>query len=280
MIRVLLLTDFSPEADNAIKYAVALFKEMPCEFVVLNVHKSSDFTTDSILTATPESSVYDSIIADNTAALNKYMAQINEQYNSPSHSFKGLVDYDVFTDAVIQAINQYNIDYLVMGTSGHTGLKESIFGSNVLHVIRQVACPLIVVPENYAFNGLNKVLFTQTQEQMFANTAFNPLMLLLKNREAQVHLLGIHPKDHKAKLDTNLESLKQTVFKEFTGTLESLDGLNVATAIDAYEQLHPIDLHVFFAQHESLWHRIIFGSQTSQIRHKTHVPLLLLNAQS
>ena len=61
MKRILLPTDFSINSMNAITYAMELFENMPCVFVLLNIQKPSQFLTHEIITANPEQSLFDAI---------------------------------------------------------------------------------------------------------------------------------------------------------------------------------------------------------------------------
>ncbi|HAT67935.1 MAG TPA: universal stress protein, partial [Flavobacteriaceae bacterium] len=49
MRKVLIPTDFSRNAWDAIAYAVDLFKNEPCEFYILNVYSLADFATDNLM---------------------------------------------------------------------------------------------------------------------------------------------------------------------------------------------------------------------------------------
>lgn len=276
MKQILLLTDFSKNATNAINYALALFKDEPCEYTVLNIQKTSDFTTDDIYAASPGTTVYESVIADNSRALDAYIAELETRYGNGDIRFNGIVDYDVFTDAVNQAVTANNIDYVVMGTNGATGAREVLFGSNTLQVIRNVVCPTLVVPESFDFRPINKLLYTQSHELQFKSADFAPLLALLKNNSVQINMLGIHPKEHNNSLDANLNQLKEAVFLDWETQIKSLDGLDVPTAVSAYQQLEPVDLHVFFAEPESVFKRLFYGSEMGQVSYQTLIPLLVL----
>ena len=71
MKNILLLTDFSKNAQNAIDYALQFFLGEDLNFYILNVHKSSSYTMGDLMTTSPGSSVYDSIIKNPKAKLKK-----------------------------------------------------------------------------------------------------------------------------------------------------------------------------------------------------------------
>lgn len=283
MTRILLLTDFSENATQAIHYTFALWSGQPCEFYVLNVQKSSDFTTDDLLTAKPHESIFASIIADNKAALDTYIKGLEQFITDEDFKLIPKVDYDVFTDSVNQVIAGNAIDYVVLGTNGASDAKEVIFGSNALQVIRNVACPTLIVPEGFNYRPLAEVLYTQTEQFNPNAEQLKPVVQLLADRSSRVHLLAIHTPDSSdlKQLEETLAALAEDPFGvlETEAVVETLEGLPVPQAVNAYEQLNEVDLHVFVVQKESFLKRFLFGSDTGQISHKTRVPLLVLHQE-
>ncbi|MDC7997466.1 universal stress protein [Gilvibacter sediminis] len=284
MNKILLLTDFSDNATQAIQYAFKLWQGKPCEFYVLNIQKSSDFTTDDLLTAKPHESIFTSIIADNKSALDAYIETLRPLIENEDFTLIPKVDYDVFTDSVNQVISNYVIDYVVLGTNGVSDARESLFGSNALQVMRKVHCPTLIVPEGFEFRPLKEVLFTQTQQIKPSPQQLEPVVRLLAGRCSNVHLLGIQPESEPnlGQLEQGLTQLAEDPFGvlETKAVVESLQGLSVPQAVNAYEQLNEVDLHVFMVQQESLLSRFLKGSDNGKISHKTPVPLLVIHAES
>lgn len=279
MTKVLLLTDFSDNATQAIHYAFKLWSGTACEFYILNVQKTSEFTTDDLITAKPHDSIFASIIADNKEQLAAYVKTLKPHIENEDFKIIEKVDYDVFTDSVNQVVKANNIDYVVLGTNGATSPAEVIFGSNTLQVIRNVSCPIIVVPEDFQFRPLQEVLYTQTEHFSPRAEELAPILDLLSGRKSRLHLLAIHTPDANdlEGLETTLNDLAATTFKDIDTVVEVLEGLPVPQAVNAYEQMHNVDLHVFVVQYKSFLKRFLFGSDTGQVSHKTRVPLLVLH---
>lgn len=279
MTRVLLLTDFSDNATQAIHYAFKLWSGQSCKFFMLNVQKTSEFTTDDLITAKPHESIFSSIIADNKAQLAEYIETLKPHIADEDFEIISKVDYDVFTDAVNQAVKACEVDYVVLGTNGATNTAEVIFGSNALQVIRKVDCPTIVVPEGFEFRPLEEVLYTQTEHFSPSTGELLPMTRLLKGRKTIAHLLAIHTPDANdlAGLEATLNELSEGELADIQTVIETIEDLPVPQAVDAYEQLHKVDLHVFLVKSESFLKRFLFGSATGQVSHKTRVPLLVLH---
>ena len=97
------------------------------------------------LSATPNSTVYDSIIKNPKAAIEKMIDSLQSEYIDEQYAFDGICDYDAFISAVSQTVKSKNIDLIVMGTNGATGATEVIFGSNTINVIRNINCPVLAI---------------------------------------------------------------------------------------------------------------------------------------
>ena len=275
MKNVLLPTDFSENSINAIKYAASFFKDSEVNFFVLNVQKTSDYTTSDLISSSANTSVYKAILDDNKKELNKLISTLKTENASEKFSFEALLDFDVFTDAVQQAVKSNKIDLIIMGTNGATGAKEVIFGSNTINVIRHSNCPLIAIPEDYSFKKIESVLFSINNQNRFTQSGIETLKEILIRYKSKIKILeikeeGVAPAGIKAK--GSMEAL----FKDFEHTYHTLTGIRASAAISAFEQLFPIDLHAIFVEKESFFDRLLLGSETSRISYGSRVPLLIM----
>lgn len=274
MKRILLPTDFSENSLNAIRYAMAFFKNSEVDFFVLNVQKTSNYTTADLMSRSSGSTVYRAILDDNKKSLNKFIEKLKKECVGEKYTFHGLVDFDVFTDAIKQAVATKNIDLIIMGTNGATGAKEVLFGSNTLNVIRQVNCPLIAVPEAYIFKDIENVLFSINYQDV-PTTSIAPLIEILKLYKATLKVLDVKEENiHVTSAET------EASLKDLLGNLSYdyylLSGIPIPIAIDAFEQLFPVDLHALIVEQKSFLDRFVFGSETSAISYNSRVPLLIL----
>ncbi|MEZ4794423.1 MAG: universal stress protein [Flavobacteriaceae bacterium] len=268
MKRILLPTDFSENSKNAIRYALELFKGVPCSFFVLNVQKPSEYLTEDILTEPTSGTIYNAIAMDNKKQLEALVVELSETSASEPFSFEGLFDFDNLADAMQQAINAKSIELVVMGTNGATDAEEVIFGSNTLQVIRNVQCPILAIPEGYHFESLSKILFTYKGEDHFHPQAFQPLHSIINGRKVSLEVLCV---GHHESLP-GVDALE--VFSEIT--YHYMEGMGTAEAVNAYEQLLPVQMHVVFMKPKSLFQRIFSGSELSKISYQSRIPLLVL----
>jgi nucleotide-binding universal stress UspA family protein len=60
------------------------------------------------------------------------------------------------------AIGKYNIDMVVMGTNGTSGLEELLIGSNTEKVVRHVDVPVLAVRKSMPLSSLKKIVLPTT----------------------------------------------------------------------------------------------------------------------
>ena len=277
MNTILLPTDFSKSSKNAIKFALDFFKGHTCSFYFLNIQKASDYITAEVRSASPKNSVYDAVIADNKQELSSLVDSFEKIYSSEDYTFHKKVDYDDFVDAIKQSISLYSIDLIIIGTNGATSAKEVLFGSNTLQVIRQVDCPVFVIPDNYSYKKIESILFSLHHGDILKKEKLQPLFSLIeKQNKTHIHVLDI---DDDAIANPNqLENRNlQGSFKGKKHTFHALTGIPTPIAINTFVQLFNISLHAMFVERESFLERFVFGSETSKISYETRVPLLVLH---
>ncbi|MEM7185506.1 MAG: universal stress protein, partial [Bacteroidota bacterium] len=134
MTRVLVPTDFSENAWNAIQYGVRLYQNTPCVFYLLHVHiskrqeNSGDTFANGMLFELPQR-------VSRKKKLEELKESLEGCFENPNHRFESLQVNGLFVDGIRRAIAEHQIDLIVMGTKGASGLKEATIGSRTGEVI-------------------------------------------------------------------------------------------------------------------------------------------------
>ncbi|MCB0475144.1 MAG: universal stress protein [Flavobacteriaceae bacterium] len=278
MKNILLLTDFSANAQHAIEYALALFKGGEHHFCLLNVHKTSSSVMTEMMASKASSSVYESLIKNPKKTLKVLTEKYAAQYKGERFSFEYICDYDAFTDAVGQLVKEKHIDLIVMGTNGATGAKEVVFGSNTINVIRHIDCSVLVVPEGYSFTGLKSVLFVTETAEAFKGDVLIPFNFIRARYHAALHILFIENEVLSLEESSRKEMKIKDHFKDQNPEYHSVTGLPADLALDAFVQLEQMDLIGKIINRKSFLQRLISGSSTPAITYKTRVPLLIMHS--
>ncbi|TXK73569.1 universal stress protein [Mesonia sp. HuA40] len=272
MQSILLLTDFSDNAYNALKYAVSLLGKSNCKFHLLTIDKPSSYITGELLAANPEDSIYRRVITENKTKLNNLAEKLQKEINGFNGNFQCHVLFDGFISAIETCIDKYKIDTVVLGTNGASNLEETLFGSNALKVIRQVKVTSLIIPQHFEYKKMNSILFSEHQNDDLSKKDLNDLAFIFREFQPQLHVLEINQNNS----NTKHNALEKTSLQFVDYKIHRLSGIPAPYAIQAFCQLFKVDLHALFVKEESFIDRFIQKSTTTEISYQTTVPLLIL----
>ncbi|MBP2831500.1 universal stress protein [Aquimarina sp. U1-2] len=278
MKNVLLPTDFSDNAKNAMNYAMEFFKNETCTFYMLHIHKSSHYITDDLMTAPTSSSVHESVISVFKKKLTTVTNELKSAYAKERYAFHTIIDYDDFVDAIKQTIASKDIHLIVMGTNGATGAIEVVFGSNTLNVIKKVSCPVIAVPQGYKFKKPKTILYAIDKTDRFHSEGIAPLYDTISRYKASLRIVTIKEDDTITVADFDDKKQMKAFFKDVNHSFHSIINIPTALAIHSFVQIMDIDLTAMFIKRETFMERFFIGTETSKISYGTRVPLLIMHS--
>jgi nucleotide-binding universal stress UspA family protein len=140
--RILIPTDFSKFSQVALNYASAFAEKFAAELYLLHVIQDlSVFIPDMITVAPPlvptveqmtkaVQEAFDRLIKDNR--LERFQIHRDVREGTPFYE-------------IVHYAKEQNIDLIIMGTHGHTGLTHMLLGSVTEKVVRKAPCPVLTV---------------------------------------------------------------------------------------------------------------------------------------
>ena len=159
MKTILVPTDFSTEADNALACAHSLAAKINAEILLLNVIE--DPYIDSIKTIgeshyDPMEQVFVIKLIEKTKE--KLEAIINEEaYKDIKISYK--LEIGNAYSLTTEHITNHKVDLIIMGTKGAHGLKELLVGSLTDKIVRYAKCPVITVKTCRDISNIKNIVF-------------------------------------------------------------------------------------------------------------------------
>lgn len=132
---VLYATDFSSAAENALKYAGALAKSFGAKLYGLHVQEPANYALPPELWHSAEQAREE---------------QMKELRDTMVRAFPGVSSETILGEgglwpALALAAEKYNIDLIVVGTRGRTGLGKLVLGSQAEEILRRADIPVLTV---------------------------------------------------------------------------------------------------------------------------------------
>ncbi|MFT5736655.1 MAG: nucleotide-binding universal stress UspA family protein, partial [Maribacter sp.] len=121
MKKILLPTDFSDNAWNAICYAQHLLKKEQCDFHILHTYTPTFYRLDYLMGGPAYSAIPDMGVEVAQTGLEKTLIDIKNNFDNPKHSFKAFSAFNTPVSEIIERTTSKKFDLIIMGTQGATG---------------------------------------------------------------------------------------------------------------------------------------------------------------
>jgi len=136
---ILLATDFSASSQAALQYAALVTERFNAHLVVAHVISESAFKD-----------VPTAILADaknrTIVETRRRLEQLRESLNDFEAEF--ILEEGPVADKLLLLAESKSVDFLIVGTRGHSGIKRLLLGSVAEKLSRQARCPVLVVPDS------------------------------------------------------------------------------------------------------------------------------------
>lgn len=192
MKKILLPTDFSENAFNAIRYAVQLFQHEECTFYLLNTYTPVLYDSDYILHSPASSLSLDELYkANSEKGLQKVKDLIKEEFSNSHHHYELISSFSLLNEEIKDQVSSKHIDLIVMGTQGATGAVQILFGTHTVHAIRRATCPLLAIPSGCKYSTPRNILFPTDYEINYTAEHLRLLKHLALANESIIHVLHV-----------------------------------------------------------------------------------------
>lgn len=271
MKNILVPTDFSDTAKGAFEYARALARKNNAKIKVLNVHypnvgavdaHSADLFTEGL--TIKQQKLVKFVREDPATASSGEVVTANDVSTEVLIGFPG--------EAIVDRSRMKEVDLIVMGTTGETGLLEKVFGSISSHVARKAHCPVLLVPKGAKWRGAKNILYA-TDYNAADESMIEQITDLIGGSLPDIYLVHINDAPIRYRVsDLNFEH--GSVGRIHVANIESSDK---AAAIGRYAAENHVDLVVMATAHRPFFEELFHTSLTKRVALHTEVPLLVVH---
>lgn len=190
MKKILVPTDFSAQAENALKVAAQLAKKYNCELYLLHILELPMRTVDALNTYSelPEAMFFMKLAKKQFKELRKkdYLKDlvVHEQ-----------VEFQEIFKGVFHVCKNNRIDLIVMGSNGSDSLKEMIVGSNTEKVVRTSETPVLVIKNEHHKFDTKEFVFASNFNQE-CKQSFDKAIAFATILNSKMHLLMVNTPNH------------------------------------------------------------------------------------
>ncbi|TYP74259.1 universal stress protein [Aquimarina intermedia] len=276
MKKIIVPTDFSDNALNALHYAVELFKYERCEFFIMHAYADEVYDNNSVISRELLDDYKASVLQTSENALAALLKKLAEISPNPRHTYKTLSRFGNLVDETNELVDEQNIDVVIMGTRGKTDDRKITFGSHTLQVLKYVKCPVLAIPSGYNYIRPKTILFPTDFRLPYKRRELKILHSLSKSYRSIIHCLyvskfeklAIRQEDNKAFLE---EALSDNEIKFHTR-----DSDDLTTAINTCIDDYGAQMLVMINSRHSYLESILYQSTIDKIGLHLKVPFFVM----
>ncbi len=271
MKTILVATDFSATASNAVNYALDMAMAIDADILLLHVCPFpvsyaeipvAVSATDLIKDAEKNISLLrDTIIRKNG---NKIYIETEVKMGNFLQELK----------IVCQKCKPHVV---IIGSQGKTAAERFFFGAHAVDVMKNLMWPLVTVPPFAKYSAVKNIGLATDLENVVETVPVDEIKQFVNEFGAALHVL--HTGYEQAmKADTKHElNILQKMFDSIQPSYHFITNDDIDEGIIAFTDKRKIDLLIVLPKRHSLLDKLIYKSNTRQIVLHSHVPVMALH---
>ena len=278
MKKILIPTDFSRNAWDAIAYAVDLFQHVPCQFYILNVYNFANFASDNLLVPQLDASLINSFKERSEKGLEKTLQRLAFRDENQEHSFTTLSQQNDLVETLKEIVELKDIDLIVMGTKGDTDALNAAFGSNTILVMEKIRnCPVLAIPKDTVYSSISEIVFPKSFKTHFKKRELNYVIDIAKMTLAPIRVLHVENESELNEEQLNYKSLLEEYFEAVPYSFHFIESKNINEAVQIFVQSRASGMIAFINKKHTLFSTLFSKPMVKEISLHSKVPVLALH---
>jgi nucleotide-binding universal stress UspA family protein len=281
MKKIIVPTDFSPNAGKALNFAVEIAKVAKASVLLVHV---SDMVDIPFREKTALELKYnlpnDDCIQLELSNIQKDI-EAGKQFSIGTKLYAGHI-----STTIIQAAEENHADMIIMGTLGDAAFKEKLFGSITAAVIGKSTIPVLAVPILSEWDVPKHILMVVNHFEDDPAMA-KPAIELAALFEAKVTVVVFTDKQTAVPADylenargiVSYEEKLKAAFNDINLEPDRLYGNDFVETLDEYIDENYIDILVMLTHKRNLTESLFHRSMTKKMSYHTNTPLLAIPVQ-
>lgn len=272
---ILVATDFSECADNALRVAIKMAIRHNATLHIIHIIDSDD---------------YGYISDDNTDGMssegscNKAINRLDFLEKNICSSHLIPVVTDVVMGAVVESIRNYldahSVDLVVLGKNGTSGINKMSAGLNTQELIKNNSIPFLSVPYSFTKESFSEILFpVRPVKGMLGKYGY--IKPILEKNNATLTLLCIThgndvAEDHR--VESDMATIRQiSVWNGYKMIIEKIKAGEIANAILQIAANSKSDMLIINSSSHKKWYHFFKKSFYKEIINLAEIPVLVVN---
>ena len=272
MKKILVPTDFSDTATNALVYARGISSQLNSVIQLVHVYKPEAAPVEGVVI------IDENIEQAKREQLSDFVLKINQSWTAGSDTalpIDGIFKVGLVVDELEEMSKGQKNDHLIIaGSTGETGRFKKVFGSVTTQLAKTCKSPVLIVPHGATYNKITDILCTVDNIEIDLR-ALPKVLDFASIFGATVHF--VHVKDEDEYPSKELKTIALSTHPDLIVSFDTIEGEDVSKAIDEYATQHSMDIITLATRERGFFADLFHRSMTKNMTISTTIPLLILH---
>jgi nucleotide-binding universal stress UspA family protein len=264
---ILVPTDFSEVANSAVNVAAEIARKSGATLHLLNI-----VHVPVIDPYTPAQTI-SNITDTGKDEAQKNLAKLSNELEGVNSEIYVKAGFAI--DEILGFATANDVDLIVMGTTGSSGVEEVLLGSNAAGVVEKSKIPVLCIPDEMEKFAAKDIVYASDLEKNDI-AVINKLLDVAKVFNSNFHILHVH-NDEMHFTHDNPEDIFRAV-KDQTGypslSYHQVEAENTRATIEEFIEKMPCDILAMAKHHRSFFDKLFHSSLTKKMVNHSHIPVL------
>jgi nucleotide-binding universal stress UspA family protein len=276
MKTIIVPTDFSPVALNALRYALDMARAHDASIILLNTYQVPVSYSDA-----PVSPVTTLSIDDIRKSSEERLTDLQQDMARVTGGTTQIIT-DARLGNTVDALEEMCAAVkpfaVVMGSHGSTGLERMIMGSTTLSVIRSLRYPVIVVPPGTAYKEIKKIGLACDFKDVVETIPVEYIKNIVSEFNAELLVLNVNRDGEHYDADTPLESAwLDSLLGDIKPNYYFLQRDDIVEGINEFSEKHNLDVVIVIPKKHNLLEKIFHKSHSRELVRNAHIPIVSIH---
>lgn len=276
MKSILIPTDFSENAMNAVKYALEFFKYQKTVFYFMHAYQNEFYDHEELVSREKFDDVLNKVKNESIQNLEKLLKDANKIAPNPRYTYHTISANSTLVEEANSIADEKNIDLIVMGTKGKSNERHIVFGSQTFQVLKYVQCPVLAIPSNYTNTQPKRILFPTNYLIPYKRRELKLLSDLAKSYRSVIDVLYISTSKKLSMRQEDNKGFIKDILRENTVNFYIEDSKKLDEAIKNYIKNNNIDMITMVNTQHSFLEDMLFPSAIDKVSLGLEIPLLAM----
>lgn len=276
--RILIPTDFSKNAWNALKYAMDLYKREYVEFSIMHTYYHSGYSKESILIPEPTEAALQEVKETSAKNMEKLKVQMGLYEKNDKHTFHYISEFGSFFDVMKKTVEKQDIELVIMGSQGETANKTVILGSNAVNAMEQIRnCPVLAIPSNVMFKDPNEIVFPTSFRTHYKEKELATLVEISRCTNAPIRILHVQKSKTLTKAQLENKALLEAILDPAEFTYHTLYDMDLQSGVRSFIQSRESEMIAIVNKKHNFFGSIFSNPMVKELGKHANVPILAMH---